>query len=326
VTTFNKLLRVNAPLTLVGGLMLVTLLGTLVGLLVDPRVITGAPAWLKPAKFAVSTSIYAFTFVWLLGFVRGHPRLVALSANAVAAGLAIEVGIIILQVVRGTSSHFNFATPLDAALFSAMAAIIVVVWLMSLLAAVLLIGQRLPNAAFAWALRLGLLIALVGMAVAFFMPQPTPDQRAALVAGATVASIGAHSVGVADGGPGLPLVGWSIVGGDLRVAHFFGLHALQVLPIVGWLVSRRPGLGARRSLALVWSAGVIYLGLVGVLTWQALRGQSVVAPDAASLAAFGILFALALVASAAVLGSTGALARSRQRPNGVPQRTWRAIE
>jgi hypothetical protein len=107
----RRLLRVNRALTLVGLVMLLTLVGTLVGLAVDPRVITGAPAWLKPAKFALSTSIYAFTLVWLLGFVRGHRRLVALSANSVAAGLLIEVAIIVLQVVRGTTSHFNFATP-----------------------------------------------------------------------------------------------------------------------------------------------------------------------------------------------------------------------
>lgn len=296
---WRQLLRVNRPLTLVGAFMLATLLGTLVGLVVDPRVITGAPAWLKPAKFALSTSIYAFTFVWLLGFVRGHPRLVALSGNTVAAGLAIEVAVIVLQVVRGTTSHFNYTTPLDAALFSAMGAIIVLVWLVSLLLAVLLIAQRLPDPAFAWSLRLGLVIALVGMAVAFLMPRPTPEQLAVLSAGAPPASIGAHSVGVADGGPGLPIVGWSTVGGDLRVAHFFGLHALQVLPLIGWLLARWPSLGARR-LWLVWAAGLSYLGLVIVLTWQALRGQSVIAPDGASLAAFGALGAVALLAAASL--------------------------
>src|SRR5207249_11719161 len=57
-------------LTLVGLAMLLALAGTLVGLVVDPRVITGVPAWLKPAKFAVSIGIYSFTLVWLLGFVR----------------------------------------------------------------------------------------------------------------------------------------------------------------------------------------------------------------------------------------------------------------
>lgn len=298
--TLRQLLKINQALTLVGVLMLATLLGTFVGLLVDPRVITGAPAWLKPAKFALSSSIYAFTFVWLLGFVRGHPRLVAISANTVAAVLVIEVAIICLQVVRGTTSHFNFATPLDAALFSTMAALIVVLWLMSAMAAGLLIFQRLPDQAFAWSLRLGLLIALVGMAVAFFMPQPTPDQLAALRAGAAPTIIGAHSVGVVDGGPGLPIVGWSTVGGDLRVAHFFGLHALQVLPFIGLLVVRRPSLGARQRLLLVWTTSLAYLGLVVILIWQALRAQSLIAPDAATLTAFGILLSLLAVAVGAI--------------------------
>ncbi len=296
----RQLLKVNQALTLVGVLMLATLLGTFVGLLVDPRVITGAPAWLKPAKFALSSGIYAFTFVWLLGFVRGHPRLVAVSANSVAAALVIEVAIISLQVIRGTTSHFNYTTPLDAALFTTMALVIVVLWLMSGLAAGLLIFQRLPDAAFAWSLRFGLLIALMGMAVAFFMPQPTPDQLAALRAGAAATTIGAHSVGVADGGPGLPIVGWSTVGGDLRVAHFFGLHALQVLPLIGWLLARRPSLGARERLLLVWTGGVAYLALVAILTWQALRGQSVIAPDAATVTALGILLSLVAVAVGAI--------------------------
>jgi Domain of unknown function (DUF4281) len=311
--TLAYLARINRPLTVVGVVMAITLLGTLVGLAVDPRVITGAPAWLKPAKFAISTSIYAFTFVWLLGFVRGHPRLVAFSANTVAAGLAIEVAIIIVQVIRGTTSHFNLATPLDTVLFSTMGAIIVLVWLMSVLAAGLLIAQRLDDPALAWSLRLGLLIALVGMAVAFFMPQPTPAQLAALSAGAARTVIGAHSVGVADGGPGLPIVGWSVLGGDLRVPHFFGLHGLQVLPLFGWLLMVRvPRLDARHRLMLVWIVGLAYLGLVAVLTWQALRGQSVIAPDGATLAAFATLLGLSVLATASVLVHAGQSTSARR--------------
>src|SRR5262249_7372184 len=64
--------RVNRPLTILGGAMLLLLVATLAGLLLDRRVITGAPAWLKPVKFALSTSIYSFTFVWLLGFVENR--------------------------------------------------------------------------------------------------------------------------------------------------------------------------------------------------------------------------------------------------------------
>jgi len=37
--------------------MMFVLVVALIGLLLDPRVITGAPAWLKPMKFAISISI-----------------------------------------------------------------------------------------------------------------------------------------------------------------------------------------------------------------------------------------------------------------------------
>jgi membrane protease YdiL (CAAX protease family) len=291
----NELFHVDAALTVVGVLMFATLIAALVGLIVDPRVITGAPAWLKPAKFAISTSIYTFTLVWLLRFVRGHRRLVRLVGAVAAGGMTLEVAIIVLQVVRGTTSHFNFATPLDAALFSIMGNLVVLVWLATLLAAVLLIRQKLVDRAFGWSLRLGLVVALVGMAVAFFMTVPTPGQKSAVAAGAPRTISGAHSVGVPDGGSGLPLVGWSTEGGDLRAPHFVGLHAMQVLPFVGWWLSRRRRLDDVRRTMLVATAGVGYLGLVVLLTWQALRGQSIIAPDALTLTALGGLLGIMLM-------------------------------
>jgi hypothetical protein len=69
----------------------------------------------------------------------------------------------------------------------------------------------------------------------------------------------------------------------LRVPHFFGLHGAQVLPVFGWLVLRRnPRAGRRRYAAI---AGISYLSLTGILTWQAMRGQAIIAPDGAMLAA-----------------------------------------
>lgn len=89
-------------------------------------------------------------------------------------------------------------------------------------------------------------------------------------------------MGVEDGGPGLPVTGWSTTGGDLRVAHFVGLHGLQALPLFGYLLAllAPEWLRMRHRVALVWMAGVSYLCLIGLLTWQALRGQPVISPNA----------------------------------------------
>lgn len=291
----HRALAANPALIILGGAMLITFLATLVGVFVDNRVITGAPAWLKPAKFAISVSVYCFTFVWLLGFVENHPRLVRLLANVTVASFIVEMIVIIAQVARGTTSHFNLTTPLNSFLWFTMGAFIVLVWTLNLLLAVMLLRQRMPDQPFAWSLRLGVLISSIGMAVGFLMVTPTPQQAAAIAGGYGPHIAGAHSVGVVDGGPGLPIFGWSTVGGDLRAAHFVGLHALQILPFLGWLLTRGRSvfavLAANDRLALVWTGGLGYLGLVVLLTWQALRGQSVVNPDAKTIAAAGALVA-----------------------------------
>jgi len=289
-------LATNRPLIILSGVMFITFLATIVGVFVDHhRVITGAPAWLKPAKFAISVSVYCFTFVWLLSFVENHPRLVQIVANVTVVSISVEMVVITTQAARGITSHFNLTTTFNSFLWFTMGAFIVVVWTMNLLLAILLSRQRMPDQVFAWSLRLGVLVSSIGMAAAFFMTMPTPKQAAAMAGGSPAHIVGAHSVGVPDGGPGLPVVGWSTTGGDLRVAHFFGLHALQVLPFLGWFLTRRKGLSVwlvtNDRLALVWTGAVAYLGLVLLLLWQALRGQSVINPDSNTIAAASALVA-----------------------------------
>jgi len=289
--------------------MVVVFLATLAGILLDHRIITGAPAWLKPAKFALSVSVYCFTFVWLLGFVKTRPRLARFAANVTVVSFVVEMAVILTQAARGTTSHFNLTTPLNASLWFTMGAFIVVVWTMNLLLAILLIVERIPDRPFAWSLRFGLLISLVGMASGFLMVRPTPDQRQNIATSGRARIVGAHSVGVADGGPGLPVVGWSTVGGDLRVGHFLGLHAMQLLPFFGWWLARRRSARSHfkeiHRLCFVVTAGSAYLGLVVLLVWQALRGQSVIHPDAQTLAGSLVLAA----ATAAVAWAIAAHAR-----------------
>jgi hypothetical protein len=298
----------NRPLTILGVAMIFVFLAALAGVLLDHRIITGAPAWLKPAKFAISVSVYCFTFVWLLGFVENRPRLTRFAANVTVVSFIVEMTVILTQAAWGTTSHFNMTTPLDSFLWMTMGAFIVVVWMMNFLLALVLIFERIPDRTFAWSLRLGLLISLVGMGAAFFMVRPTPDQMTAMSAGRGPRIIGAHSVGVADGGPGLPVVGWSTAGGDLRVSHFVGIHAMQVLPFFGWLIARRRNLFAHftevHGLALIFTVGIAYLGFVLLLVWQALHGQSVIHPDAYLLT--GGLVLIALTALSAFIIATHA--------------------
>ncbi|BCL83921.1 hypothetical protein ccbrp13_63860 [Ktedonobacteria bacterium brp13] len=124
-------------------------------------------------------------------------------------------------ILRGTSSHFNFTTPFDSVVFETMGGAVAVLWLAGAVLAVFLLLQRLPDPAWAWALRFSIIIALAGILAACLMLVSTPSQMASI----PQKIMGAHSVGVADGGPGLPILGWSTVGGDLRIPHFFGLHS-----------------------------------------------------------------------------------------------------
>jgi hypothetical protein len=120
------------------------------------------------------------------------------------------------------------------------------------------------------------------------------------------ASYGAHSVGVDDGGPGLPFVGWSTVAGDLRVGHFVGLHGLQVLPLFALLlISGR--LFRRNTPAqhqqLVQLVGIAYTAVTVLLIWQAWRGQSVLSPDVLSIGCAAGICAVMLVGAWSIVRS-----------------------
>jgi len=295
--------RRNPPLVALVLTMLVVAAVALVGLVVDPRVITGAPAWMKPLKFAVSIAIYGATLLWVLSFIPDRPRLVAVISWGVSLALGTEMALIVTQVLRNTTSHFNLATPFDAAVFMTMGATISGLWLLNAIVAFLLARRRFAEAPIVWGVRLGLIAALLGMAVALLMTQPTPEQSSLIAATGSSSIVGAHTVGIADGGPGLPVVGWSTEGGDLRVAHFVGLHGLQILPLLGLALARfgPAWLPMPDRARLVGVAATFWIALVLLLTWQALRGQSLIAPDALTLSALGLLIALMAVAAGTVL-------------------------
>lgn len=273
----------HRPLVWFGWSMVALIPISLIGLLVDDRTLVNAPIWLKPFKFAVSLAIYAFTLAWLLTYLKRFQRLGWWTGTVLATAGAIEMVVIVGQVLRGKRSHFNFETPLDAAMFSIMGVTIVVLWVTHAIVAILLWRTKIENDALAWSIRLGLVISFLGLGVGFLMTQPKPGQ--ALDGG----TLGAHTVGAADGGAYMALTGWSTEHGDLRVGHFVGMHALQILPVAVAL------LGRRANAKLAWVLSGSFLGIFLLVTWQALRGQSLVQPDALTLGTFaGIAAATAL--------------------------------
>ena len=295
----GRLWQASPPLTAVGIFMLAVAGASVVGLLVDPRVITGAPAWLKPFKFAISTAIYSLTLAWIFQWLTDWPRMRRVVGWTTAVVFVLEVALIDLQAWRGTTSHFNNATPFDRALFLVMGAAILIQTFVSVAVAVGLWRQRFADRALGWALRLGMILTIAGAMTGPLMTRPTPAQLADARAGKGIPVIGAHTVGAPDGGPGLPVTGWSRGHGDVRVPHFVGLHALQVMALVGIAVGRlrRP---ERARVRAVLAAGASYASLFLLLLWSALRGQSVAAPDATTLAALGVWAVVSVIAFARV--------------------------
>ena len=243
----------------------------------DTRTLLGARLWLKPLKFALSFVAYAGTLAWMLGQLPA--RTLRRTGWVIVAASVIEMVIIGGQAARGVRSHFNVDDQLGTRLFEVMGGTVAVIYVATVVVGFRFLRTPGGNLAHATAIRLGLGLSVLGMSVGIIM-----------------SIIGSHAVGVPDGGPGLPLVGWSTTGGDLRIAHFVGLHGLQALPLLAavlvGLASRATAVrvldGPART-QIVGIAAAAYAAVVVGLTVQALRGQSLLHPDAAPLGEGAVL-------------------------------------
>ena len=221
----------------------------------DHRLVTGALVWLKPLKFALSIIAFAWTLGWLLADLPvAAQRSVRRLSWGVAVSMGVEQAVIFEQAARGIPSHYNASSLLNAVFFGLMGVFILVNTVMTGWA-VYLAWRHRPHgpAGYVWGLRLGLGLFLVGS-----------------VLGGLMIHLNQHTVGAADGGPGLPGLGWSTRAGDLRAAHFLGMHALQALPLLGWALSHR---APRSAVLLTWAGAALYAGAVAGLLALALSGR-----------------------------------------------------
>ncbi len=202
------------------------------------------------------------------------------------------------MAILGTTSHFNVSSPTAIVIWSIMATFISIVLFSTLFISMMIMFQKQQEFNLKLALALGSINTAVGMGLAYFMTWPTANQLANYQGIA-----GAHAVGVPDGGPGLPFLGWSTVAGDLRVGHFFGLHSIQVAAILLALSLLLP-LAFRVPLILV--GNLTWLGFVGLVTWQSLRAEPFSSPSELTIISF-----VALAAIASILFVALSLTRSR---------------
>lgn len=297
-------------------------------MVVDPTLVQGAPAWHKPFKFFLSGGIYAFTFAWYLGqsvgrgsVVRVRERVAWWLGTGIWVALAIELALIALQAGRGVSSHFNLSTTFDMLVFNVMGVMILVLTLVHATLWVRLLRAQWVDRARLVACRWGAGIALLGLAVGGLMVRPTPDQLAEMRAGRPAAS-GAHAVGTADGGPGLPFVNWSTEAGDRRIGHFLGLHAMQAMPLVVLLAPARWPQAA--MLATVRTTGLAYGALTVLLVLQAQQARPLLRPGAAlgfAAVLAGAGWIVGMVAVRKRAASSLASAPPPVRPGGSTART-----
>ncbi|HSW08605.1 hypothetical protein [Aquabacterium sp.] len=250
-----ELLSRERRLALYGALLLVLLLPMALAWGLDDRLLRGANVWIKPMKFAASIGLMALTTAWFIGHLPAERR----SSRAVAgivwlligAG-SFELAYITLQAGLGQGSHFNVGDVWHATMYTLMGiGAVVLAATQPMLAWQLL---RHPDGhrpvAYRQAVMLGLLLSFVfGAGVGGLLSSQQPP----------------------DGGATVPLLGWALGGGDLRPAHFVGIHAAQFLPLIGFGAVMR---GGRRAQGVVWLAAALYALLFAALVAWGLAGPA----------------------------------------------------
>lgn len=238
----------NPSLTIFGWICFVATFTCFLLVLNTEAIVLGINAWIKPAKFFLSSGIFAWTMAWILNYLQ-KPITTLIYSSIVILVLSFETIYISLQASKGELSHFNISSPHHAFMFGLMGIAIVFMVLCTVYICFLFFKAPLKDLprAYVWGLRLGILIFVIFS-----------------FEGGMMASRLAHTVGAADSGEGLPLLNWSKKNGDLRIAHFIGMHALQLIPLSAYYVFKKvKGLLLFASLYFFLCWFVLFLALSG---------------------------------------------------------------
>jgi len=244
---------VRDPLLYRVGLAMIIMSGLLVmPLAVDDRLVLGINPWIKPIKFCLSASIYVFTIAWFLHYIKSYSRIKKWISYLTGITIIIDILIITFQAFRGLQSHFNYTTYFDQILFGIMGLCIGISTLMIVIYfLILFIGKSSISLPYRLSILLSIFIFLVGSWV-----------------GGVMISIGSHTIGAEDGSFGILFFNWSREFGDLRIAHFLGLHAIQIIPMCYYFFIAKVN-NVKLEYLLITIVSLIYSTAIAFLFHQA---------------------------------------------------------
>jgi hypothetical protein len=252
-TFFHQLHDRNVELFWFGLICLVFSIVSLLLTTTTTVTVLGVNAWFKPFKFAFSTFLLSWAMGWFMAYIpQFNP---SIWNKCFIAFLAFEIVYIAIQAGRGQLSHFNLSTPVYSALYSMMAFAASAATLQVAYVAYLFFTQKMEGLpdyyvlSIKWSMILFVIFAFEGF-----------------VMGSKLT----HTIGGPDGGAGWFLVNWSKTFGDPRIAHFIGMHALQVLPVLSFYLFKN--YYATMLAILLYTALSVYVLIVALQGRPLIKG------------------------------------------------------
>lgn len=257
IVTLGALGRPEPALVRIGLVMGWVLALSLFAIAMDDRQLGGLSVWVKPAKFAASVMVWCWTMAWCFGalpadVVRQRAARIIIWGTIICG--TYEVGWISLRSAFGLPSHFakdiigNIGygvMGLGAVALCALAA-----WL-----GILVLRSCKPELPSAMRQAIGFGLVISGVT--------------GVITGATISVFASPYIGGAGAAGPWPPFFWAAHGGDLRIAHFIGIHAMQALPLLAMILAAIPRL---KAAPLVQLGAVLWLAFTGFAFAQALRG------------------------------------------------------
>jgi hypothetical protein len=246
----NKLLAIAGSINLILAILLVFYAPF------NNMEVLGLNSMIKPIKFLLSLWIYFWTMAYLLFYLENQVAVARFSMLAVLV-MFYENGVIVVQAFRGKLSHFNQSELVGGILYGIMGVLIVTVTLATALITIRFIRQKTYSISpeFALSIKIGLVFFIIFS----FM-------------GGYMSAINSHNIGGNIGQEGLPLLNWSTLFGDLRVAHFFGIHSLQLIPLFGYFIDNKEYSKSSKT-TLIWLFAMLYFAFISFTLWQAVQAK-----------------------------------------------------